>query len=87
MKRKDIMLGRLNELLLPLGYEHITTPGINGFFKVYPNYIDLFTVGFYLSPSEVMKFSAEDLFQKWQFFTTKFLRKHVTIRGHGVLKK
>lgn len=48
MKRKDIMLGRLNELLLPLGYEHITTPGINGFFKVYPDYVDLFTLGFYM---------------------------------------
>ncbi|MFC2347383.1 MAG: hypothetical protein ACFNO7_00535 [Bacteroides sp.] len=47
MKRKDIMLRRLDELLTSLGYERITTPGIKGFFKVYPNYIDLFTVGFY----------------------------------------
>ena len=32
MKRKDIMLRRLDELLTSLGYERITTLGIKGFF-------------------------------------------------------
>ena len=48
MTRKEIVLRRLNELLPSIGYERITTPSIKGFFKVYPNYVDLFTVGFYM---------------------------------------